>query len=284
MSIKITSDSTCDLSPELLARFDVALSPLYVEKNGETFRDGVDIVPDDIFAHVAAGGDLCKTAACNIDDYTKFFSQYAGEHEAVIHVSLSSEFSSSCQNACIAAEEFDNVYVIDSRNLSTGQGLVVIEAAKMAQAGADAEDIVAAMNDLAQRVDASFLVDRLDYLHKGGRCSAITALGANLLKLKPCIEVRGGKMSVAQKYRGAFPKCIGEYASARLNAATDLVHERIFITYTSGCSEQTKQAARDAVAAYGKFAEVNETVAGCTVSCHCGPSTLGILYIHENNV
>ncbi len=284
MAIKITSDSTCDLSPELLERYDVALMPLYVQKGDETFRDGVDIQPADIFAYVAAGGSLCKTAAGNIEDYTQLFAKYAGEYDAVIHINISAEFSSSYQNACIAAEEFENVFVIDSRNLSSGQGHIVVEAAKMAEAGASAEEIVTAMNDLAARVDASFLVDKLDYLRKGGRCSAVAALGANLLQLKPCIEVRGGKMGVAKKYRGSFAKCIGEYANERLNAANDLVHDRIFITYTSGCSEQTKQAARDAVAAYGKFAEVYETVAGCTVSCHCGPSTLGILYIHENNV
>ncbi len=283
MAIKITADSTCDLSPELLERYQVTLMPLYVQKGESTYRDGVDITPADIFAHVAAGGALCKTAAPNIEDFTELFGRFAGEFDAVIHVTISAEFSSSYQNACVAAEPFGNVYVVDSRNLSTGQGHVVIEAAKLAASGASAPEIVAAMNDLAPRVDASFLIDRLDYLYKGGRCSAVAALGANLLHLKPCIEVRDGKMGVAKKYRGSFAKCIGEYAKERLTRADDLVPERIFITHTP-CTDETVQAAKDAVAECGIFPEVYETTAGCTVSCHCGPSTLGILYIHEKPI
>ena len=282
MAIKITSDSTCDLSRELLERYDISLMPLYVQKGEETFRDGVDIQPADIFAHVAAGGDLCKTAAGNIEDYTQLFAKYAGEYDAVIHINISAEFSSSYQNACIAAEEFDNVYPIDSRNLSTGQGHIVLEAAKMAGAGASAEEIVRAMNALAPRVDASFLIDKLDYLRKGGRCSALAALGANLLQLKPCIEVRDGRMGVAKKYRGAYGKCLVDYVKDRLTNTADIVPERVFITRTT-CDDATFQAVRDAVAQYGSFTETHETFAGCTVSCHCGPSTLGILYIRDNN-
>lgn len=283
MSIKITADSTCDLSPELLERFGVTLMPLYVQKGEGTYRDGVDITPDDIFSHVAAGGALCKTAAPNIADFTALFSELSGQYDAVIHITISAEFSSSYQNACVAAEEFDNVYVVDSRNLSTGQGLVVCRAAELAAAGVDARSIVEELNELTPRVDASFLVDRLDYLYKGGRCSAVAALGANLLHLRPCIEVRGGKMGVAKKYRGAFAKCIADYARERLTKADDLDTSRIFVTHTP-CTEDTVAAAHEAVRQYGRFDEVHETTAGCTISCHCGPSTLGILYIHEKPV
>jgi DegV family protein with EDD domain len=283
MSIKITADSTCDLSPALLDRYGITLMPLYVLRDGQTFRDGVDIHPEDIFAHVDAGGALCKTAAPNPEDFHVLFAQFAGDHDAVIHITIGAEFSSSYQNACIAASEFDNVYVVDSRNLSTGQGHVVIEAAKLAKAGASADEIVRAMQELAPRVDASFLIDRLDYLYKGGRCSAVAALGANLLHLRPCIEVRNGKMGVAKKYRGPFAKCIAAYAKERLTAAGDIVQERVFITHTP-CTDETIQAARDAVAQNAHFSEVYETTAGCTVSCHCGPSTLGVLYIHENAI
>lgn len=283
MAIKITADSTCDLSAALLSRYQIDLMPLYVLKDDKTYRDGVDITPADIFAHVAAGGALCKTAAPNIEDFTAFFDRFAGEYDAVVHVTISAEFSSSYQNACVAAESFDNVYVVDSRNLSTGQGHIVIEAAKLAQSGTAAPEIVTAMNDLAPRVDASFLLDRLDYLHKGGRCSAVAALGANLLHLKPCIEVRDGKMVVAKKYRGAYARCIGEYAKERLQRADDIIPERIFITHTT-CSDETIQAARSAVERYGHFEEIDETTAGCTISCHCGPSTLGILYLHKKPI
>lgn len=283
MAIKITADSTCDLSPELLERFDVTLMPLYVQKGDETFRDGVDITPADIFAHVAAGGALCKTAAPNISDFTALFGALSPRYDAVIHITISAEFSSSYQNACVAAEEFGNVYVVDSRNLSTGQGLVVCRAAELAASGLGAQEIVDALNDLTPRVDASFLVDRLDYLYKGGRCSAVAALGANLLHLRPCIEVRGGKMGVAKKYRGAFAKCIGDYARERLTKADDLDPARIFVTHTP-CTDDTVAAAHEAVRACGSFEEILETTAGCTISCHCGPSTLGILYIHEKPV
>ena len=283
MAIKITADSTCDLSQELLERYGVTLMPLYVQKGDGTFRDGVDITPADIFAHVASGGALCKTAAPNISDFTAMFEKFSPEYDAVIHITISADFSSSYQNACVAAEEFPNVYVVDSRNLSTGQGHVVCEAAKMAATGASAEEIVRAMNDLTPRVDASFLVDRLDYLYKGGRCSAVAALGANLLHLKPCIEVRGGKMGVAKKYRGDFAKCIADYTRERLKKADEIVPERVFITHTP-CSDATIAAAWDAVKQYGSFSEIYDTNAGCTVSCHCGPSTLGVLYIHENAI
>jgi len=279
MAIKITSDSTCDLSPELLSRYDVALMPLYVQKGEETFRDGIDIHPDDIFAHVAAGGDLCKTAAGNIDDYTQLFTKYAGEYDAVVHINISAEFSSSYQNACIAAEEFENVFVIDSRNLSSGQGHIVVEAAKMAEAGASAEEIVKAMNDLALRVDASFLVDKLDYLRKGGRCSALVAFSANMLKLKPSINMVDGELHVGKKYRGSLSKCLRGYVQDRLQGRSDIIGP-LFIT-SSGCSEEVLSQVRALVAELQPDLTVMESVAGCTISAHCGPGTLGVLFVRR---
>lgn len=278
--IKITSDSTCDLSPELIRDYDIGIAPLYINKGDETFRDGVDIFPADIFRHVDAGGDITTTSAVNLADYIAFFEPLSREYDAVIHINISADFSACYQNACMAAREFTNVFVVDSRNLSSGHGHVVVEAAKLARAGLDPRAICDQLNDLTGRVEASFILDRLDYMRKGGRCSAVTALGANLLKLKPCIEVVDGKMRVGKKYRGAFEKCIREYVRDRLDGRGDIVYERIFITHPAA-AQSAVDAAREAVAQYAHFTEVIETHAGCTVSSHCGPNTLGVLFIRK---
>ena len=280
MRIRISSDSTCDLNRDYIEAHNVLILPLYTIKDGESFRDGVDITPADIFAHVAAGGDLCSTAANNVEDYHAAFAEALKDCDALIHIDISADFSSCYQNACVAAEEFDGrVQVVDSRNLSTGHGHVVCEAVKMAEEGKlSPEEIAEALRELAGRVDASFILDRLDYMRKGGRCSTVAALGANLLQLKPCIEVVDGKMRVGKKYRGKFEKVIVDYVTDRLKGNENLVPERIFITHTpvaDGVVEKVRAAIEECAA----FSEIVETTAGCTISCHCGPGTLGILYI-----
>ena len=280
MRIKITADSTCDLSPALLEKYDITLAHLIVNKNGEEFIDGVTITPADIFAHVAAGGDLCSTAALGVGDYQDLFAKFASDYDAVVHISISSEFSSSYQNAYLAATEFDNVRVIDSRNLSTGQGLVVLAACEMGESCTDLDKMCADLVELTGRVEASFVLDQLKYMVKGGRCSSAAALGANLLNLKPCIEVRDGKMSVVKKYRGNFTKCLTSYVKDRLDGREDLDTKRLFITRTP-VSEDSYAAVKEAVANYSNFDEVIESEAGCTVSCHCGPGTLGVLFIRK---
>ena len=280
MRIKILSDSTCDLSPELIEEYGIGILPLHVMKGGVSYKDGVDITPADIFRHVDDGGTLCTTSAISVGEYTEYFSQCADKHDAVICVCIGSQFSSCYQNACIAAQDFGNVHVVDSRNLSSGQGHVVVEAAKAADTMSDAKEICDFLNALTPRVEASFLLDRLDYMRKGGRCSAIAVLGANVLKLKPCIEVVDGKMTVGKKYRGPFEKCIGEYVCDRLGGRNDIAYERIFITHPAA-SSQAVSAARKAIEQYASFDRTIETRAGCTVSCHCGPSTLGVLFIRK---
>lgn len=280
MRIKITADSTCDLSPELVAQNDIEIFPLFVNKGSESFLDGVTIQPADIFAHVANGGDLCTTAAVPVGIYQERFEALAQEYDAVIHVSLGSGFSVTHHNACVAAEELPNVRVIDSKNLSTGQGHVVMEACKLAKTSDDLDAIKTELDGLTGRVDTSFLLDRLDYMVKGGRCSFVAALGANLLKLKPCIEVVDNKMVVAKKYRGNFVKCMENYVRDRLENATDILPERIFITHTPvplQVSETVHRTVRECM----EFEHIYDTNAGCTVSCHCGEGCLGILYIHK---
>lgn len=279
MKIKVTADSTCDLSQELLERYDITTVPLYILKDGKEFRDGLDINPKDIFAHVAAGGDLCSTAAVNVADYIELFGKYSKDYEAVFHIDISSDFSCCYQNACTAAEEFDNVYVIDSRNLSSGQGHVVIEAAIKGAQMDDPKALYDYLVKLTDRVEASFVMDKLDYMRKGGRCSAVALLGANILQLKPCIEVVDGKMGVAKKYRGSFEKCLDSYVKDRLHGRNDIVYERIFITHPA-CDEYVEHV-RQEIKKYADFEEIDPTHAGCTVSCHCGPGTLGILFIRK---
>ena len=280
MRVKIISDSTCDLSADLIQKHNIDIVPLIVMKDNQEYLDGVTITPADIFAHVASGGSLCSTAARGVAVYQEMFAKYAKDYDGVLHVNIGSDFSSSYQNACIAAEDFENVRVVDSRNLSTGQGLVVLKACDLAKNAADMDELKAQLDDYASRVEASFVLDRLEYMVKGGRCSGAAALGANLLSLKPCIEVKDGKMVVVKKYRGHIEKCMAAYVKDRLAGRDDLDEDRIFITHTD-VSEESLAAVRSSVAALGHFKTVYETVAGCTISCHCGPGTMGILFVRK---
>ena len=281
MKIKITSDSTCDLTPALLERFNISVCPLYIIKDGVSYRDQVDITTDEIFAHVEAGGSLCTTAAVSEADYDDFFARELQGYDGLVHVTISSDMSVCYQSACNSARKHANVHVVDSRNLSSAQGLIVIEGAEMAARGdMTAAQIADAMRALTPKVDASFCVDRLEYLRKGGRCSAVAALGANLLSIKPCIEVRDGKMLVAKKYRGHYDKVLRDYVHERLAGNDTLRLNRIMVTHTpvpDGIVDMVKQE----ILSLQPFAEILETQALGTVACHCGPHTLGILYVHK---
>ena len=280
MNIKIISDSTCDLSPAQIAQHNITVIPLIVIKDDQEYLDGITITSADVFAHVAAGGNLCSTAALNYGIYQEYFEKYASEYDGVVHISLGSGFSSSYQNACLAADEFDNVIAIDSMNLSTGQGHVVLEACRLAKEVESLAELKEKLDAFTPRVEASFLVDKLNYLAKGGRCSAVAALGANLLNLKPCIEVKNGKMSVVKKYRGSYAKCLASYVKDRLDSREDIVRNELFLTYTT-VTDECRTAVVNAIEQYGNFENVYETQAGCTVSCHCGPDTLGVLFVRK---
>jgi DegV family protein with EDD domain len=280
MNIKITSDSTCDLSKELLDLYDIAVIPLYIMKNGKAYRDGVDITPADIFSYVENTGDFCTTAAVNTFDYIKFFEPFSSKYDAVIHINLGSGFSVCHINAKAAATVFKNVYVIDSKNLSSGQGHVVLEAAKLAASGDDIAAISDKLSDVIEKVETSFLIDRLDYIFKGGRCSLATALGANILHLRTCVEVNAGIMQVTMKYRGTFESAVETYVRDKLQGRGDIDLARVFITHPAA-SPKAVEAARKAISQYAQFKEIIETKAGCTISCHCGPRTLGVLFVRK---
>ena len=279
-NIVITGDSTCDLSPELRQRYNIDILPLGVTLGGKVYKDGADITPDDIYAHHDKTGELPKTTAANVDEFYNFFKKFADEGKTVIHFDISSGMSSTFNNARIAAEEFENIYVIDSANLSTGIGLLVVAAAEMVNEGLEAEEIVAKINDMVPKVDASFVIDNLEYLYKGGRCSALAAFGANMLKLKPCIEVKNGAMGVSKKYRGRYADVLKTYVSERLGDGNDIDNSRVFVTH-AGCDEEVVKQVVEQVKEAGIFKEVFLTRAGCTVSSHCGANTLGVLFIRK---
>lgn len=282
-NIAITSDSTCDLSPELKERYNVGILPLGVTLDNKTYLDGVDITPDDIYEYHKKTGVLPKTTAANLGDCIDFFKKYADEGKAVIHFTISSEMSSTYNNARMAAEEFENIFVIDTKNLSTGGGLLVVAAAEMAAKGMAPEAIVEEIQGLVPCVDASFIIDNLEYLHKGGRCSAVAMLGANLLKLKPCIEVKNGSMGVGKKYRGKFLDVLKTYTEERLGDGSGINLDRVFVTH-AGCDEEIVEAVVAEVKKLGKFKEVFITRAGCTISSHCGKDTLGVLFIRKEPI
>lgn len=282
-NIVITSDSTSDLTPALRERYNIKTIPLGVNLGDKTYFDGVDITPDDIYEYHKKTGELPKTTAANVGDCIDFFKPFADEGKTVIHFAISSEMSSTYNNACLAASEFENIYVIDSRNLSTGSGLLVVAAAEMVASGIEAKEIVDKINQLIPCVDASFVIDSLEYLHKGGRCSAVAMLGANLLKLKPCIEVKNGKMDVGKKYRGKYSEVLKQYVAERLSDASNIDLDRVFVTH-AGCDSDIVDQIVAQVKQAAPFKEVFLARAGCTISSHCGANTLGILFIRKSPI
>lgn len=280
MKIKICADSTCDFTKELCDKYDVELIPLRITRGEDSLLDGIEITSDDIYKYYDETKQLCKTCAVNISEYLEIFERFRSEYDAIIHFTISSEMSSCYQNALLAAEDLTEIYSIDSRNLSTGIAHLVIDAKLMADSGMEAKEIADIINKKKEKLDVSFVVDNLEYLKTGGRCSSIAALGANLFHLKPCINVADGKMSTGTKYRGTFTKCLAAYVKDRLEGKDDIDYSRLFITH-SGVDAEICEFVKAEVEKYAKFDEVLITRAGSTISCHCGPNTLGLLFYHK---
>lgn len=280
--IVITCDSTCDLTKELYARHQVEVLPLSVSLGDEARLDSVNVTADELFAYVRESGALPKTAGVSVGQYEDVFRRYADKGCHVIHINLSSELSVSHQNALLAAQEVENVHVVDSRSLSSGSGHLVLLAAELAAFGMEAEEIVATLNRKKELLDVSFVLQTLEFLHKGGRCSGVAAFGANVLKLRPEIQVVDGGMQVGKKYRGDAEKSILAYIRGRLEGRTDIDPCRIFITH-SGVSEEILGKAEALVKQLHPFREVIITRAGCTISSHCGPGCLGVLFLKKES-
>ncbi|MBQ1411251.1 MAG: DegV family protein [Oscillospiraceae bacterium] len=281
--ILITSDSTTDLSPELLAQYQIPILPLTVTLNDIDHKDGLDITPEDIYRNYEENKSLPKTAAPNLADCTEFFRQYVEQGYHIVHFTISSEMSSSYQNSVIAAEEFEHVHVVDTRNLSTGGGLLALRATELAQRGMCAAMIAEECRRLVPHVDSSFVIDSLEFLHKGGRCSTLAMLGANVMKFKPCIIVKDGKMSVGKKYRGKFDAVLLQYVAERIGDGSDIDGSHIFITH-GGCDPEIVNACAQTVRRQGNFTNVHITHTNCTVSSHCGPGTLGVLFLRKHPI
>lgn len=279
--VKIISDSTCDLSEELLIQYNIAVLPHPIVRDGELLQDNVSITPDDIYAHYERTGRLCTTSAPNAYDYEQFWRPWLDEGYEIVHFTISSEMSTAYNQAVLAAEETGHVYPVDSRSLSTGIGLLVLEACDLRDQGFAAGEIAARVREDSAKCQASFLVDVIEYLWKGGRCSSVAAIGANLLKLKPRIDVQNGKMLSTKKYRGKTTKCFAAYADDLLKGKDNIRQNRIFITH-SGIDEDIIQLVQDKIRQWQPGVEhIYVTRAGGTISCHCGPGTLGILYMYE---
>ena len=278
--VKITCDSTCDLSPALYERYHISVIPMCVAMGDRLCRDGVDVQPKELFDYVEKTGKLPTTSAISVGEYADFFRPFVSEGYEVVHINLSSALSSSHQNAHIAAQELEKVHVVDSQSLSTGSGHLVILAAELASAGYDGAYIAKALDEMKGNLDVSFVLQTLDYLHKGGRCSGIARFGANMLKLRPEIIMENGSLHVGKMYRGSMEKSILDYVRGRLTAEKEVNYDRIFVTH-SGVPREIVDKVIELVKQLRPFEEVIETVAGSTISCHCGPDCLGVLFFKK---
>ena len=276
----LTADSTCDLSRELKEQYDVSYYPYHIILDGKDYLDNVDITPTDIFQAYYDKKILPKTAAINIGEYIDFFRQFTEQGYEVVHINLGGALSSSHKNAVLAASELEGVYPVDSCNLSTGTGHLVIQARKLIEQGLSGEETAAKLREMTSKVHSSFILDTLKFMAAGGRCSSVVALGANFLNLKPCINVNNadGSMSVGKKYRGKLDKVLEQYVEETLSKYDNIDDERIFITH-SGIDKSYAELVRKTIEKVHPFKEYHETIASCTISCHCGPNTLGILFM-----
>lgn len=279
--VKITADSPCDIGPLLQKRYDVELVPLHVIMNDVEYFDGVNITNEAIYDNWEKAGSLPKTSAVSIGEYQDVFQRFLNQGYEVVHISLGSGLSVTHQNALMAAEELPGVYVIDAKSLSTGIGILVCEAGELARQGKDAAAIAEAVSSLTDKNCASFILDTLAFLHAGGRCSSLAHMGANLMSIKPSIRVvneENGSMVVGKKYFGKLKKCIAAYIHDQLADRDDIRRERIFITH-SGFPEEDIAWMKEEVESYGPWGEVIVTTAGSTISSHCGPGCIGVLFL-----
>ena len=279
MKIRMTADSTCDLGPELLRKYQIGITPLSVIIDGEVYHDGVDVTPRDIFRASEAGKSV-RTAAVNTYEYKEFFREQLKTCDQVVHVCISSEFSTCYSDACEASRGMDNVFVVDSRNLSTGSGLLVLDGVELAAQGKTGAEIAEALTARTGLVDASFVVRTIDYLRRGGRCSGLEALGAKMLHIRPSIRVENGKMHPGEKYRGKYEHYLKHYIQDTLEHDSEIDFRRVFVVH-SPSEEGLVSFAIETVKSFGLFKEVQEAMAGCTICTHCGPDTLGIMFMRK---
>lgn len=283
MSVKIIADSTCDLSKDLLEKYDISVVPLHIVLGDKEYKDGLEISPDEIYEWSNANKEAPKTSAAAISDTIDIYSKYLKSYDEIICFSISGQMSTTVNVMRMAAEELDaedTIHIIDSENLSTGGGLLVIEAAIMAKEGKSGIEIVESINELKPFVRASFIVDTLTFLHRGGRCSGVAALAGGALKLHPKIVVENGGMKPDKKYRGKMNSAILSYVKDLEPQIKNAKTDRVFITH-SGCEEEIIDSIYQYLEELGLFKEILITRAGGVISSHCGPGTLGVLFIEN---
>lgn len=276
--IKIVADSTCDLSPELIERYGIEIIALPVNLGDRPYLDGVDVFPQDLFDYTKSTGKLPTTSAPTPAYYEDFYKSWTQEGYSVVHFSISLAFTVTHNIARMAAENYPEVYPVDSRNISSGMGILALCAAQMRDEGVPAAQIAERCRALTDKVQTSFILDTLEYMYKGGRCTGVQALGANLLNLKPCIEVQNGSMGVTRKYRGSLGSVLEQYTEQKLKGRTDLDLKRILITH---CYAEPELIARvtNKIKELQPFEEIIVTPTGCSVAVHCGPNTLGLIFM-----
>ena len=276
--IKITCESTCDLTKELYEKYNVEVIPLGVVLGDELKHDGVDVTVQELYDYVAKTGVLPKTSAISEYEYTERWRPYVDDGYSIIHINISSAISACHQNARLAADDVGNVYPIDSLSLSSGSGMLVIKAAQLAADGLEAEEIAEQVNEWKKRLDVSFVLQTLEYLQKGGRCSSVLAFGANLLKLRPEIVLMpDGSMNVGKKYRGSAEMSTIDYVHGRLKGRDDIDKSVVFVTHSYADPAIVEEVKKIVKEEYG-FENVYESHACSTISCHCGAGTLGVLF------
>lgn len=283
--IKIIADSTCDLTDEILQRYDIDILPLYIHLGEKEYKDRLEIQPEDIFSWSNDNNTTPKTAAPSIEDAVEAMKPYVEKGDEILMFAISEDMSATANVMRLAAEHLnykEHVHVIDSASLSTGNGLLIVEAAIMAENKVPVKEIVDAIEELKPDVRASFVVDTLTYLHRGGRCSATTALAGSLLKIKPSIIVKDGKMDADKKYRGKLNKVILQYVQDMEQELLHAKKDRVFITH-SGCDREIVDSVRAYLESLEHFGEIIETRAGSVISSHCGPGTLGVLFIAKSS-
>ena len=270
----ISTDSPADVPAEIRERYDIRVIPLHIILDDDCFEDGVNIQPDDLYAFYKKTGRLPKTSAVSVAEYTDFFKELTQDGSSVVHISFSSALSATHQNARLAAEDFDNVYIVDSKSLSTGIALLAIKAAQLAQDGLDAKTIAHEMEYKREKVVTTFILDKLEFLYKGGRCSGVAMLGANVLGIKHSIVMADGKLQVGKKYRGKLENCQMQYVRDLLEQYAGRIDtDRAFLSRTAGVSDEQMKALQKEIHKTLKFKEYIVSTVGCTITSHCGERT-----------
>lgn len=277
--IILSIDSTCDLNMTLANQYNIQQFPYTIIIGDKSYKDNIDIRPMDIFKSYREKNLLPKTSAINLSEYINYFKPYIDKNKKIIHINLASSLTSSHNNCRLAASQLDGIYPIDSQNLSSGSGLLVLKAGKLIDKGLDVKEIVEELENHRSKIHMSFLLDTLDFLYAGGRCSKISSLGANLLKIKPVINVdnKSGEMSLGSKYKGSLEKSLKRYISDKLTSVDNINTDHIFLVH-SGVEEKYLETAKKEIEKHIKFKEVYISTASCTISSHCGPNTIGIAF------